>query len=147
MECWALITKIMSKIIVLGLFLLFIGSPSYAGIVTAEHQVLRAKNSYSGTSQLELAITLTNHGGKDIEHAHFQFQDSAQLDLFSRLTPLLVERIPSGARITVRWKIDGPGSAEQWQQGRSFSLSGQGVVDSDTLVPLKVFSEAIVSLD
>ena len=127
--------------------LLFLTESASAGIITAEHRVIKASNSVAGDTQLELAITLTNHSGRDIEHASFHFENSKELSLFSRISPLLVERIPAGSHITVNWKVEGKGQARQWRKGHSFSLTGQGVVEDEFMVPLKVFSESIVSLD
>ena len=135
------------KQLALSIFLLSWFGLSNAGIVTAEHKIVKAKNNNMGSSQLELAITLTNHGGRDIEHAHLHFENAGQLNLFSQLSPLLVERIPAGSRITVNWKVEGAGSPDKWKKGHSISLTGQGVVEDDFLVPLKVLSESVVSLD
>lgn len=119
-----------------------------AAMLTAEHKVLKARDRIiAGTTQLELAITLTNHGETDIEHVHFHFDNARKLSLFSRVSPLLVDRIPAGSRITINWKIEGKGDAKHWQKGRSFSLTGQGVIEDQYIVPLKVLSESIVSLD
>lgn len=126
---------------------LLISSGALAGIITAEHRVLEANDNKLGDTQLELAITLTNHGGKDIEHAHFHFENAHQLNLFSRISPLLIEKIPAMSSITVTWKVEGKGKPIKWQLGKDFSLTGQGVVEDDFMVPLKIFSESIVSLD
>lgn len=127
--------------------LFFLTDMASAAMLTAEHRVLKANDRVAGTTQLELAITLTNHGKSDIEHVHFHFDNARKLNLFSRVSPLLVDRIPAGSRITINWKIEGDGDARHWQKGRSFSLTGQGVVEDQYIVPLKVLSESIVSLD
>lgn len=127
--------------------LFFLTDIASAAMLTAEHRVLKANDRIAGTTQLELAITLTNHGATDIEHVHFHFDNARSLNLFSRVSPLLVDRIPAGSQITINWKIEGKGNARHWQKGRSFSLTGQGVVEDQYIVPLKVLSESIVSLD
>ncbi|MDH5546916.1 MAG: hypothetical protein OEZ43_15085 [Gammaproteobacteria bacterium] len=117
-----------------------------AGIVTAEHQVLSATDGFAGKSDLELAITLTNHGGVDLNYVHFHMKDVEELDLMSRLMPLTVEVLPGGKRVTLKWQVEGSGSARQWLNGKSFTLIGQGVGGDGFMVPLQVQSQS-ASLD
>lgn len=129
------------SIFLILLFTLCSGTVS-AGIVTAEHRLIGVESLKDGGAQIELAITLTNHGGKDIDHVHFQFDQLERASLLSRYSPLQIERLPGGKSITVKWALEADISARQWRQGRALNLIGQGVVDGGTMVPLEVFSYA-----
>ncbi|MDH5228669.1 MAG: hypothetical protein OEZ58_13460 [Gammaproteobacteria bacterium] len=127
--------------IVLGLLFAVFSLQLQAGIVTAEHKVLSAVDSFAGKSQLALAITLTNHGGKDLSYAHFHLQNVNQLDLLTRYMPLKLRTLPGGQRITVEWQVEAIGNAKQWMNGKSMVLVGQAVGEDGTMVPLKIISE------
>ena len=121
--------------------LILLSTSANAGIVTAEHQVIEAEDSFAGKSNLELSITLTNHGGVDLNYLHFHMQDVEQLDAMSRVQPLKVDILPGGKRVTIKWKIEGTGNPNQWRNGKSFTLIGQGVGGDGFMVPLKVESQ------